>query len=288
MTGITVVKCGGTDSVSPEAVCADVARLHGAGQPVVLVHGGSADIETLAAQLAVPARRLVSPDGVSARYTDAAMLEVVTLALAGRVKPRLVTALAQLGVPAIGLTGLDGALLRGRRKPAHRAIVHGRRMLVRDDHSGRVSGVNTGLLRTLLATGMIPVISPPILAEDGAAVNADADRVAAAVAGALKATTLVMLTGAPGVLTDIADEHTRLPEYEVPQAGAPADVSGGMRLKLVAAREALLAGVPRVLIADGRIGCPVTAATAGEATRVVLARDEPGREKTKEMTVGTA
>jgi len=281
MTDITVIKCGGHGAVDPIAVCADVAELHRRHRKVVLVHGGSADIEVLAEQMKVVPRRLVSPDGVSARYTDAAMLDVVTLALAGRVKPRLVGALAGLDVPAVGLTGLDGHLLRARRKDAHRAIIDGRRKLVRDDHSGRVTHVNTGLLTALLDSGMVPVVSPPALASDGGPVNADADRVAGAVAGALHAEALVMLTGAPGVLADIDDESSSLPVYRVPATGAPADVSGGMRLKLVAAREALRAGVPRVLIADGRRERPVTAALAGEATRVVSAEDE-----SDEMAVG--
>src|SRR5690242_21725953 len=122
MTGITVIKCGGHEAVDPGAVCADVAELYRQGRAVVLGHGGSADTGALAERLGVPRRRLVSPDGVSARYTDDAMLEVVTLALAGRVKPRLVTALAAHGVPGVGLTGLDGGVLRARRKAVHRAV----------------------------------------------------------------------------------------------------------------------------------------------------------------------
>lgn len=281
MTGIMVVKCGGHEAVDPEAVCADVAELRQYGRPVVLVHGGSADIESLAGRLGVESRRLVSPDGVSTRYTDDAVLDVVTLALAGRVKPRLVGALGRLGVPAVGLTGLDGALLQARRKAAHRALIDGRLILVRDDHSGRVREVNAGLLTLLIGHGIVPVVSPPALADDGTAVNADADRVAAAVAAALRADTLVMLTGAPGVLADVADEASVLPVYPVPDRGAPADVSGGMRLKLVAAREALLAGVPHVLIADGRRPRPITSALggsgtsngSGHGTRVLMARD---------------
>jgi acetylglutamate/LysW-gamma-L-alpha-aminoadipate kinase len=142
MTGITVVKCGGNAAVDPVAVCADVAELRRRGEPVVLVHGGSADIERLAERLRVSSRRLVAPDGVSARHTDAAMLEVVVLALAGAAKPRLVAALARAGVDAVGLTGLDANLLRARRKSAHRAVVDGRRVLVKDNHRGRVVGVN--------------------------------------------------------------------------------------------------------------------------------------------------
>lgn len=261
-----VVKCGGNAAVNPGAVCADVVRL---GRPVVLVHGGSADIDRLAARLGVPARRLVAPDGVSTRYTDAATLEVVHLALAGLAKPRLVTALVTAGVTAIGLTGVDGGLLRARRKAAHRATVDGRRVVVRDVHSGRVESVNTELLRTLLTAGIVPVVSPPALAEDGRPVNTDADRAAAAVAGALGAP-LVMLTGAPGVLADPADEGSVLAVCPVPRAGPPPYTGGGMGLKLVAAREALGAGVPRVLIADGRREAPVSAALSGAATEITF------------------
>ena len=247
-----------------------------------MVHGGSDDIDALAQQMGIVSRRLVSPDGVSTRYTDAAMLDVVTLAMAGRVKPRLITALARLNVPAAGLTGLDGRLLGARRKVAHRAVIGGRQVMVHDDHSGRVTEVNVGLLANLLAAGIVPVVSPPALADDGAAVNADADRVAAAIAAALHAETLVMLTDAPGVLADVDDESSMLSVYRVPAAGAPADVSGGMRLKLVAAREALVANVSQVLVADGRRQRPIAAALAGEATRIVLAGVE-----TEKMIVGS-
>lgn len=270
MRRTTVVKCGGNGAVDPQAVCLDVAHLRESGQEVVLVHGGSADIDALAGRLGVPRRKLVAPDGVQARYTDPAMLEVVVLALAGLVKPRLVTALGRLGVTAVGLTGLDGGLIRARRKAVHRAIVDGRQMVVRDDHSGRVVSVDSGLLTSLMSAGIVPVVSPPVLAEDGRAVNADADRVAAAIAIALDAETLVMLTGAPGVLADVDDERTVREVYQVPAEGAPQDVSGGMALKLVAAREALVGGVVEALVADGRSPRPVTSALGGAGTRVVL------------------
>jgi acetylglutamate/LysW-gamma-L-alpha-aminoadipate kinase len=267
---VVVVKCGGNGAVDSGAVCADVAELAAAGRRVVLAHGGSAEIDGLGDRLGVPRRRLVAPDGVATRHTDRAALEVVQLALAGLVKPRLVAALVAAGVPAVGLTGLDGGLLRARRKAAHRAVVDGRRVVVRDDHSGRVVAVNGTLLRTLLDAGLLPVVSPPALAEDGRPVNADADRAAAAVAGALGAAALVLLTGAPGVLADPADERSVLAACAVPATGPPPHRDGGMGMKLIAAREALLAGVPRVLVGDGRRPRPVLAALSGRATRITL------------------
>lgn len=274
MHTVTVVKCGGNALVDPRAVCADVAALTARGDRVVLVHGGSADIEDLARRLRVPSRRLVAPDGVPARHTDPAMLEVVTLALAGLTKPRLVTALVQHGVDAVGLTGLDAGLLRARRKRAHRAVVEGRRVVVRDDQSGRIEEVNAWLLCLMLERGVVPVVSPPAIAEDYGVVNINADRVAAAIAAALSATTLILLTGAPGLLADPADETSLLRAYAVRREEPPEHTGGGMGLKLVAVREALLAGVGRVIIADGRRAEPVSAALAGEGTRLTLASQE--------------
>lgn len=267
---ILVVKCGGNAAVDPAKVCQDIATLHHAGQRVVLVHGGSADINELGRRLGIAPRRLVAPDGVSARYTDAATLEVVATALSGIVQPRLVTTLVNLKVRAIGLSGWDGGLLRATRKKAQRAIVDGRKTVIRDDHSGRITAVDAALLHTLLEAGIVPVVSSPALAEDGGMVNADADRTAAAVAGALGADTLVMLTGAPGVLRNPADETSVEDTYRMAREGAPEHVGGGMGLKLIAAREALLGGVGRVLIGDGRRDDPVQTALAGAATNVQL------------------
>ncbi|OXM52845.1 [LysW]-aminoadipate kinase [Amycolatopsis alba] len=270
MRDILVVKCGGTAAVRSAAVCADVAAARRDGRPVILVHGGSADIDRLAVRLGVPSRRLVSPDGVSTRYTDVETLEVVQLALAGAVKPRLLAELRACGVKAVGLTGLDAGLLVATRKIAHRALVGGRRVVVRDDHSGRITGVNEELLSTLLSAGVLPVVSPPAVAEDGRAVNTDADRAAAAIAGAVRASTLLLLTGANGVLADRDDERSTLPVCRIPRQGPPPVVTGGMGIKLIAAREALLAGTGRVLIADGRRPHPVRDALAGACTEVLL------------------
>ncbi len=206
-----MVKCGGHQHVDTARVCADIAAMHGRGRGIVLVHGGSAEIDRLASRLGVPQRRLTGHDGVTTRYTDAATLEVVTLALAGSVRPRLVGELLRAGAPALGLTGIDGRLLVARRNGPRHTIEDGRVMLVRDNQGGRLVAVHDGLLRLLLDAGLLPVVSPPAWGSDGAPVNVNADRAAAAIAAALGAPTLLLLTGAPGVLRDPADENVRAP-----------------------------------------------------------------------------
>jgi acetylglutamate/LysW-gamma-L-alpha-aminoadipate kinase len=265
---LTVIKCGGGAGQDPTHISPDVAALTARGDRVLVLHGGSDQVDRLADRLGVRQRRLRTPSGTSSRYTDPATLEVLLLALAGIVKPRLLADLHRHGVTAIGLTGIDAGVLRARRRSVHRAEVDGRTVVVRDDQTGTLTSVHTGPLYALMSAGLVPVLSPPALAEDGSPVNVDADRAAAAVAAALGADNLIFLTGAPGLLADPADETTVLPEYLLQDGGAR--IAGGMAVKLKAAESALAAGVPRVLIADGRVAQPVLRGLDGAGTRVRL------------------
>ncbi len=257
MTRLTVVKAGG--ALDPAALCADVARLRERGEHIVMVHGGAPDIARLAAELGVPARTLVSPAGVTSRHTDPGMLDVITLAMTGRAKPRLLRALTAAGVRAVGLTGLDGGLLLARRKPVQRSVAGGRLILVRDDYSGRVIKVATDVLRLLLGAGITPVVSPPATDENGQPLNVDADRAAAAIAWALGADRLLLLTAAPGVLANPDDEGSVLPRCLLAAGGrVPYAATGGMYRKIIAAREALCCGVQEVIIGDGRTPHPLS------------------------------
>ncbi|MEQ4304377.1 acetylglutamate kinase [Plantactinospora sp. B6F1] len=247
---VTVVKIGGEVPAGPLGV--DVAALTATGARVVVVHGGAAAMARLAGRLGVTLREIVSPDGVVTRRTDAATLEVLTLALAGGVKPALVVELVRHGVRAVGLTGLDAGLVRARRRSAVRATVDGRTVLLRGDHSGRITGVDGVVLRTLLGAGLVPVVSPPVLADDDTPVNANADRVAAAIAIALGARRLVFLTASGGVRADPDDPDSVLARYRLPASGdrPGAGIGGGMRIKLVAAAEALAGGVASVSVGE--------------------------------------
>lgn len=276
-TPLTVVKCGGNPAVDAAGICADIARLVHAGHSIVLVHGGSGEIRRLAGELGVPQRTLVAPDNVTTRYTDPATLEVVVLALTGSVKPKLVAELVRHDVPAVGLSGMDGGMLRARRKSVIRSVVDGRTVMIRDNHSGRLEKVRTELLDTLLRIGHVPVVSPPAIDENDHPVNVDADRVAAALAVALGADQLLLLTGAPGVLADPDDPTSLQGTHHISPTGPPGpSATGGMALKLIAAREALTGGVTTVRIADGRTPDPVSQALAGAGTTVRIApADEP-------------
>jgi LysW-gamma-L-lysine carboxypeptidase len=284
---VTVVKCGGTPHINADEVAADLAALMAKGEQVVLVLGGASDIGALGGRLGVTTRTLVTPDGQTRRYTSGQALEVLTMAMTGIVQPRWLTALGARGISSVALTGLDGGCLRARRTPVRRAVADGRTVVIRDDHSGRMSEVNTGLLDTLLAAGYLPVLGPPAVAEDGRPVNVNADRLAAAVAAQLGASALIMLTAAPGLLRDPADEATLIERFVWPARAQPPDCArDGMALKLVAAREALIGGVGTVMISDGRGTAPLRRALDGAGTAIVPGRPAPAVAASDDGVVG--
>jgi acetylglutamate/LysW-gamma-L-alpha-aminoadipate kinase len=261
-----VVKCGGSPSLDRDGVAGNVADLVGRGTRIVLVHGGGPEADRLMRELGRTPQHVVTPSGASSRRTDADALDALTMAFAGRVKPALVAQLDRLGVPAVGLTGMDGGLVEARQKPALKVLdEEGRTRLVRGDLSGRVTSVRSALLELLCDSGYVPVVSPPVRGEGGTPLNVDADRLAATLAGALDARALVLLTDAPGVLRN-PDDPTTLVQTATDHQELMPHARGRMKLKVVAAGEALDAGVATVAIADGRRSGPVEAALAGEGT----------------------
>jgi acetylglutamate/LysW-gamma-L-alpha-aminoadipate kinase len=183
------------------------------------------------------------------------------------VNPRIVAQLQTLGARPVGLSGLDGPLLVGPRKEGARSVVDGKILRVKDDWSGTVTRVDDRLLRLLLDHGYTPVVSPPAVTPEGEVINVDSDRAAAAIAGALGAEALLLLTNVPGLLRNIEDPASRI--ARIPRAeidGYLPVAAGRMRKKLVAAQEALAQGVGRVVIASSAVDRPIARALDGEGT----------------------
>ena len=269
-----VVKIGGAKAVDPAGAVDDVAALVTAGRDVVVVHGGSTVVDETIERLGMEPEYVESASGVTGRFTDAATMEAFTMAMAGTLNTTLTAQFREAGVDAVGLSGVDGGLLSGPRKSAVRVVENGKRKIKRGDHSGRIASVNTDLLSRLFAAGYTPVVSPPMAGHEGDAeedgltpVNADADRAAAAVAGALGGV-LVLLTDVAGVYADPDDPETRIDSAATPAAlDAVEDAAEGfMGKKVLAATEALDAATPRVVIADANADTPVRAALAGAGT----------------------
>ena len=268
-----VVKLGGTEGVDFSAICKDTAALlsqasnDAAGLKIVLVHGGSTEANNLGEALGTPPRFITSPSGYTSRYTDHKTLEIFLMAVNGKVNTLLVEQLQRLGVNAFGLSGIDGKLLQAIRKESIQSIENGKRKVIRDDYTGKIEQVNVSLLKLLLDGGYLPVIAPVAVSPVGEALNVDADRAAAMVAAALHADILIILTAVPGLLGNFPDENSlirRLPQNQLPMALEVAQ--GRMKKKVLGAEEALQGGVGQVIIADGRIGNPITNALQGNGT----------------------
>ncbi len=264
-----MVKLGGTEGVDFEAACQDAVELLAAGRRLVLVHGGSAEANALGAALDYPPRFITSPSGFTSRYTDRRTLEIFAMAVNGKVNTALVESLQARGVNAFGLSGLDGRLLGAQRKGAIISVEDGKRKVIRDDYTGKIESVNTALLEALLEANTLPVVAPLAVSEAGEALNVDADRAAAMIAAALGAEALVLLTAVPGLLRRFPDEASLIEHLPRRQLDEALEIAQGrMKKKVLGASEALEGGVGRVIIADGRLERPITAALEGGGTHI--------------------
>jgi len=193
----------------------------------------------------VPQEQITSPSGHVSRRTDRQTLEIFAMAALGVENFLYVEKLQQRGIDAIGLSGISGRLLVGKKKDV-RAVREGKTMILRDDYTGTVDAVNLPLLTQFLGPGRVPVIAPLALSMENEALNVDGDRVAARIAIAIDADALLILTNVPGLLRDVHDPSSLVAETTLAEAEQLAQ--GRMKKKILAAREALEAGVDEVVI----------------------------------------
>ncbi len=269
-SNLLVVKIGGGAGINWEAVCDDIAELQKSHQ-VVLIHGGSHQTNEVAEALGHPAKFITSPSGYTSRLTDRRTLEIFQMVYCGLINKQVVERLQRRGVNAIGLSGVDGGLWKGPRKKALKAVENGRKRVVRDSYTGKVEEVNVPLLHSLIEQGYLPVLTPPALSFDNEAINVDGDRAAAATAAALQAEQLFILSNVPGLLTHWPDEQSLLSSCRLSEIDGLIETTakGRMRIKLLGAKEALQAGVKRVIIGDARRERPIQVALEGAGTEMV-------------------
>jgi len=272
-----VVKIGGARAVDPAGALADVAALVDGGEDVVVTHGGSTTVDDTLERLGMEPEYVETPSGVVGRFTDADTMDVFEMVLPGLLNTEMVAGLQSEGVDAVGLSGVDGKLLHGPRKSAVRVVEDGTRKIRRGDHSGSIKEVNAGVLEAMLADGYTPVVSPPMAGADEndegesvvTPVNTDADRSAAAIAGALDAT-LVLLTDVPGILEDPEDDATLIESVETGEdwERLEAAAEGFMSRKVMAIEEALDSGAESAVVADANAEAPISSAIDGAGTHV--------------------
>jgi acetylglutamate kinase len=227
----------------------DIALLKQVGINPVVVHGGGPQISAMLDRLQIKSRFI---DGL--RITDAAMVEVVEMVLAGSVNKQVAGLINRAGALAVGISGKDGGLIRARKL----------QRTVRDPGSniesvldlgfvGEPAFIDTRVIHALTGAGLIPVIAPVGTGEDGETYNINADTAAGAIAGALNAQRLLMLTDVPGVLDAGKQLMTDLSLAQIKALIADGTISGGMIPKVETCMEAVTQGVKGATILDGRV-----------------------------------
>ena len=241
-----VVKIGGSTLGTHDTSLQDCAALHMSGRPVVLVHGGGAAVTEWLTRLAVPTEFV---DGL--RKTTHASLEVVVAVLAGLVNKILVQKLAAAGVRAVGVSGVDGGLLRSPVNDRGLGLV------------GDAPTCDPAALSALLEAGLLPVVAPVGLTPAGDAIlNINADTAAGAIAAALGAEQLIFLTDVQGVLDGSGNVLASLDRTVVARLRTDGTIGAGMIPKVEACLTAASAGA-QAKIVDGRGAGAVPAALTG-------------------------
>ena len=257
--GALVVKLGGRALEAPGALAECAAALQestASGRATLVVHGGGAQVTAWCERAGLVPR---FADGL--RVTDAATLEIAAAVLSGLTNKRLVAALRAHGIDAVGLSALDGGTVQAKRH-THSATL---------GEVGEVAAVDPALMLALLASGRMPVLAS--LGDDGAGalLNLNADDVAAAIAAALPAGDLLLLSDTPGLVLD-GEVVRSLDGDTLAHVLARPDVTGGMRPKLRSAQRAVAEGVGRVHIAAWQGAGTIAAVLAGDGTATTLHR----------------
>jgi acetylglutamate kinase len=249
---VVVVKYGG-HAMGDEAVARDFARdivlLEQSGVNPVVVHGGGPQIGAMLKKLGIK-----SEFAGGLRITDAATVEIVEMVLAGSINQQIVGFINEAGGRAIGLTGKDGNLVRARK--VTRTIVDPDSNIEKAVDLGFVgepAELDMTVLEQILGRELIPVLAPVAAGVEGGTFNVNADTFAGAIAGALKAKRLVLLTDVPGVLDKAGKLIKELTLKEARKLIADGTISGGMIPKVETCIEAIEAGVEGVVILDGKV-----------------------------------
>ncbi len=235
--------------------------------PTIIVHGGGNTVTRIAEKLGVEQKFVTSPKGFRSRHTDAETIQVYTMVMAGKINKEIVRRLQARKIPAVGLSGLDGGLIRAERK--EKLIItdeRGRRRIVDGGFTGQITSVNHSLLQTLLSANYLPVIAPVAMGTNFESLNVDGDRTAAHVAGTLHAEHLLLLTDVDGVSLEgnpVRSLHAGEAKKSLQKIGP------GMITKIYAALEALSMGVEKVIIARGNRDAPFSSALKDSGTVIM-------------------
>jgi acetylglutamate kinase len=245
-----VIKYGGAaqvDEALKNNFAQDVALMNFIGLRTVIVHGGGPKISEIMKRMGK------EPTFVQGqRVTDRETMDIVEMVLGGLVNKEIVSLINSHGGKAVGLCGKDGLLIQAKKKMLKK-VIYDNDELIDIGLVGEVETVNPGILNTLEKDGFIPVISPIGVRKTGEALNINADYVASAIAGALQAEKLILLTDVPGIKDAQGKVLSTMNKLDIQALIREGVISGGMLPKVQACLQALDSGVSKTHIVDGRV-----------------------------------
>lgn len=260
-----LVKIGGGENIDLEAIIADLANLD---TPFIIVHGANVLRDAVAEKMGLEKIVLTSVSGYSSVYSDRDAIDAIMMSYAGLRNKRIVELCQRKKINAIGLTGLDGRLVQGERNKGIRIRQNGK-TLIKRDLSGKPRLVNSDLLELLLDNGYCPVLTIPIVDENGFAINSENDDIVVKIAAAMEIDTVIQLIEAPGFMDDPEDESSLVARLSLADLKSrEAAVEGRIKRKLLALTRLCATGKTRVIIADGRADHPIERALDGSGTHI--------------------
>ncbi len=258
-----IIKIGGGATININAIVEDLKTLQ---EPFIIVHGANAVRNKLAEDLGSPRKVVTSISGYSSVLSDKKAIDILMMAYAGVQNKRIVELCQQNEINAVGLSGIDGKVVQGKRNVGIKVQEGSKRMLLRD-FSGKPQSINTTLLDLLLENGYVPVLCVPIIDENNIAINSENDDIVRVLAQSMKATTIIQLIEEAGFLDD-KDDPTSLVKTitKMELAQREAQVEGRMKRKMLALKKLFEAGASKVIISDGRTEYPIQNALSGKGT----------------------
>lgn len=258
-----IVKIGGGKDLNLQGIINDLVNLN---EKFIIIHGANALRDELAEKLNKPKKVITSASGYSSVFTDEESLDIMIMAYAGLKNKRIVEMCHQVGINAVGFSGIDGKVIQGKRNSGIRIKDNGKLKIVHD-LSGKPKSINTELLNLLLNNGYIPVLSVPIIDENNFAINSENDDIVAVLKNELNVDKIIQLIEAPGFLENSKDPNSLVRNISKDELERRENqVEGRMKRKILAFRKLFEKSDATIFISDGRSETPITDAINGKGT----------------------
>ena len=262
-----IIKIGGGGKINIEGICEDIKNLE---EKIIIVHGANHSRDELGKKLGKEKKILTSLSGYDSVFSDEEAIDTIMMSYSGIVNKKIVECLQKKCVNAIGLSGIDGRVIQGERNKGIRVKERDKVKIVRD-FSGKPKKVNKNLLSFLLEQNYVPVLTIPIIDEEGFAINSENDDIVSLLQETFQADKIIQLIEAPGLLQDSGNEGSLIKEIKKETLEElEQKVQGRMKRKILALKKLFQNSHQekkvQVMVSDGRIENPVKDALNGGGT----------------------